>query len=412
MIYIPTSNQLAETGWPKLEHRALVKWGCVSWGALVLQVVVPVSGWEWLLQLAREFGTKAAVEWLLLPGLTFVILFMRRVWSRWLNGDTNRRLERARVAVNSGNGLWLTKPVSAPSNYELLIRGSIPIITLANLKGGVGKSTITANLAAYFCERGERVLVIDLDFQGSLSSMILGDDAKRKRPAANVFSNASDALSGTKDADWLIAQAWPFALQPKLFALTAFYDLARTENRLLIEWLIEDQPLDMPYNLAKLLTSRRVQAEYDRILIDAPPRLSTACVQALCASTHVLIPTVMDGLSTEAVSTFINEVENLKQGQLCPYIRYAGIVGSMTPTGLVNYHRPIAIALRDRLASDHHSVDIFPEDCWVSELPALGRAAGQTVAYINPFQASDRKAIHSAFDSLGAEVARRIPRRG
>lgn len=55
-----------------------------------------------------------------------------------------------------------------------------PIIMVANLKGGVGKTTLTANLAAFFSERGKRVLLIDCDYQGSLSNMLLSADGVRR----------------------------------------------------------------------------------------------------------------------------------------------------------------------------------------------------------------------------------------
>ena len=212
---------------------------------------------------------------------------------RWLisDRDANARLERARNAVGSGKGLWLTEPIAQPPEYALRMASSIPIITLANLKGGVGKSTITANVAAICASRGESVLVIDLDFQGSLSSMVLGESAQTQRPSNDELSKSSEALLGDKSPAWLIQNAWAYQASAgskvpqtdaggalRFYALTGFYDLARVENRLLVEWLIKDKPAGMPYSLAKLLLSDEVQRNYDRIFIDAPPRLSTACI--------------------------------------------------------------------------------------------------------------------------------------
>ena len=74
---------------------------------------------------------------------------------------------------NDTDDVWSRGPVVKPKNYNKLQR-SIPVMVIANLKGGVGKTTLATNLAAY-CERkhGERVLAIDLDYQGSMSSILL-----------------------------------------------------------------------------------------------------------------------------------------------------------------------------------------------------------------------------------------------
>ena len=238
--------------------------------------------------------------------------------------------------------------------------------------------------------------------------MMLGGEAELYRPRAGSLSKASEAIGGTKDASWLVASARPSPIHPKLFAVPSFYDLAETENRLLVSWLLGYVTVDMPFYLAKLLHSEMVQTHYDRVLIDAPPRLSAACIQALCASTHLMIPTVMDQLSTEAVTTFLVEVERLKNGNLCPYIKYGGVIGSMLPGGNTQYYRPATNALRDQLKYAKIQVEVLPEACWIKDLPALGRAAGQTIGILQG-SANDKKEIREAFNPLVEEVVRIAP---
>jgi Mrp family chromosome partitioning ATPase len=91
------------------------------------------------------------------------------------------KLNRVRDAFGEDNNLWLRQPIIRPERYDARMQQSIPILLIAHLKGGVGKTTIAANLAAYFeMKRNERVLAIDLDHQGSLSSMLLPEPLNRQ----------------------------------------------------------------------------------------------------------------------------------------------------------------------------------------------------------------------------------------
>lgn len=147
-----------------------------------------------LQELVTAVGAKVAIELLAIPIAGFIIWLLYYLWRRFARfidgGDSRRRLQRVRNAINNPGGLWTTEPVEQPENYQGRILSSIPIITVANLKGGVGKTTISANLAAHLAtadtvkEGGGVVLLIDFDFQGSLSSMMDLPDAQR-RPNAH-----------------------------------------------------------------------------------------------------------------------------------------------------------------------------------------------------------------------------------
>ena len=98
-------------------------------------------------------------------------------WGRALIANA-QKINRAMQAVSpEGRGLWLasTIPLKPPGNYKRDLSRSIPIIVVANLKGGVGKTTVAANLVGHYANtKGERVLAIDLDFQGSLTATAMG----------------------------------------------------------------------------------------------------------------------------------------------------------------------------------------------------------------------------------------------
>jgi cellulose biosynthesis protein BcsQ len=107
----------------------------------------------------------------------------------------------------------------------------------------------------------------------------------------------------------------------RLFAGPTYYVLARVENKFLVEGLIKVRPLGMPCALASALHNDEIRRRNDRIFIGAPPRLGTACIQALSARTHVLIPTVVDSMLPTGSTTYhvlaINDLcDSLKQAQL------------------------------------------------------------------------------------------------
>jgi len=162
-----------------------------------------------------------------------------------------------------------------------------------------------------------------------------------------------------------------------------------------------------------------IQRSFDRIIIDAPPRLTTAAVQALCAATHVLIPTVLDELSTEAVGAFADQLRIHQP--LWPRLRLVGVVGTMTTNSTVSA-RPLQEVEVDALAAGRHQLaaalqtaapplrdaTFLPVDCFIPDRTELSRAAGHRIAYASSSQAQPFQVIREAFDRLGDELDRRI----
>jgi cellulose biosynthesis protein BcsQ len=301
---------------------------------------------------------------------------------------------------------------------------SIPILTLAALKGGVGKTTLSANLAAFFAlDRAKRVLLIDLDFQGSLSSMLL--PAAQRIPSA-AHCRAAMAVGRMMSVDQFIA-ALPVPLVElgDTKAIPAHYDLAQTENNRLVYWLLEHAEDDIRYTLSTYLLSERVQSAFDLIIIDAPPRLTTAAVQSFCTSTHVLIPTILDRLSGEAVSSFVGQLLDIKE-KLAPHMKVLGVVGSMTRWNVGKWMEEhpgsepdgaLIIAEREGYQAIDAALDrlrveralpaaparILPYDTFIADSASVAEQAGERIAY--PELAAPEK---NMFRRLGREVSRVI----
>lgn len=332
------------------------------------------------------------------------------------------RLRRALNAVN-GNGVWLTSPIIPPTDYAIKMRGSKPIITVANLKGGVGKTTIAANLAAFYAlDQRQKVLLIDLDFQGSLSSMLV-----EREKMIGEHSKAARVVAESMDAAHFIQILESVARIPKAYALPAYYDLARPENQAMVRWLINDDKRDVRYRLAELLLDEKIQSTFDKIIIDAPPRMTTGAIQAFCASTHVLIPTILDGLSGDAVATFVNELEGLKEAGICPHLKVVGVVGSMTMhnVGRKMEENPdddpaLSVAERQGIAALNSALErvqrerrlqsppakLLPESTFIQKLAVIANHAGETVVF-----AAGNDTVREMFERLGREVALRLAER-
>ena len=347
------------------------------------------------------------------------------------------RLRRAEKAVaKDGEGIWLADNfnIGQPNDYRRIGRG-IPVMTIANLKGGVGKTTIAANLLAHYSiAKQERVLAVDFDYQGSLSSMMLSDadhEALFEEQSDTRACRASHLIENAT-VDWLISvpSSVAGARLDHAKVIPSFYSLASTENRLMIEWLLGRKDTDVRFGLAELILSDRVQERYHRVIIDAPPRLTTACIQALAASNSVVIPTVLDSLSAQAVGTFVDQLRIHQR--LWPHLRIAGVVGNMTSRdlGIDSGGNPIhgdealarmtavevdaMVACQDALerslqtaASPLRDASVFAPHVFIPEKAELSRAAGERVAYASTANAAPIVQVRRAFDRLGDEIDHR-----
>jgi chromosome partitioning protein len=269
---------------------------------------------------------------------------------------------------------------------------------VANLKGGVGKTTLTANLAACFCEMGKKVLLVDVDYQGSLSNMLLSADGSQL-----VSSGIKELLTPRVEPSSVPNPMYPFVkVLPGSAIVPARYDLAAFENRLMIEYLLREDEDDGRYRLADWLSGQMSKGQFDIALIDAPPRLTSGAINAFCASTHLLVPTVYDVLSAEAVGTFLHGARVLKNA-LNPGIDLLGIVGMLTQqqSGLVAREQNAKLVAAEQVAlAWSHNHHFFERH--IPRRAAISEAAGERIAYLGD------TTIKGFFDELGAEISVRL----
>lgn len=310
--------------------------------------------------------------------------------------------QRDKDGPREGAGVWLAKPIVQPDDYARGFQGNTKVLAIANLKGGVGKTTLAANIGAHLASSpqwAKRVLLVDLDFQGSLSSMALPED-ERWLPAPGQDSLATRMISGDWDPSTFVSCAKPTEHQSRLKIITAHYDLAQADNRLLVEWLLRCRPVaqrsvrkalgdllygkifksyDVRYTLADLLHSDAVRTAFDLVIIDCPPRLTTSAVQALCASSHVLIPTILDTPSAEAALKYCEQIQTLKNEKVCPHLKVIGIVGTKyRPT---NAAQAAKTRIRDQLRARGMEYELLPDDQHFPHTVAVVRDSDEGIAY-------------------------------
>lgn len=182
------------------------------------------------------------------------------------------------------------------------------IISVANQKGGVGKTTTSINLSACLAEVGKKVLVIDIDPQANTTS---GLGVDKQTLAASVY----EVIMGGKRLDEAI-----FETQVNgLFLLPAKVELAGAE----IE-LIDHQ--DREFILKRLLVD--LKYTYDFIIIDCPPSLNILTVNALTASDSVLVPIQCEYFALEGLGQLMYTI-GLVRKKLNKKLDIEGIVFTM-----------------------------------------------------------------------------------
>lgn len=236
--------------------------------------------------------------------------------------------------------IWTTIPaqVVSPPN--------IPVLSVGNLKGGVGKTTLVANLAVALVQAGMRVLAIDLDFQASLS-VALPPNVMPRREIANggIHVLLSETYDMFHDDRITAVGAAPFS---DLSLVRTSLELADVEDKLFAAFLLGEREKDPRLALARKLSDPRLSRDYDIVLIDTPPRLTMGSVNALCASTHVLIPTALTSLSRSGAVTFVEYLSEFRK-HLCPSLLVLGVMATFTARGSLSPAEERALGELERL---------------------------------------------------------------
>jgi chromosome partitioning protein len=182
------------------------------------------------------------------------------------------------------------------------------IVSIANQKGGVGKTTTAINLAAALAMRGKRTLLIDMDPQSN-SSMSYLDVRRIQRSLYDVLSDSSCALSEV---------IVPSTVK-NLWVAPARIALAKLEAKLVGE-------IDSHFRLKDRLEP--IRGDYEFMVVDCPPTLGLLTANALVASSHLLVPIQSSYFALEGTDDLLETVEKVR-ARANPDLRLLGVLITM-----------------------------------------------------------------------------------
>ena len=227
------------------------------------------------------------------------------------------------------------------------------IVAIANQKGGVGKTTTAVNLGHALAERGQRILLVDVDPQANATSSL----GMQEMEGYSLY----DPLLGAA----LVSEKILPTRIDRLFLIPADLDLAGAE----VEIARMEDHLG---RLAQILSVLRQDDTFDFVLLDCPPSLGILMTNALAAADEILTPIQCEYFALEGLVKIVRVVEQVRDCGANPHVEIAGIVMTMFDSR-TNLSGQVVLEVQQHFPEKVYDT-IIPRTVRLSEAPSFGKS--------------------------------------
>lgn len=235
---------------------------------------------------------------------------------------------------------------------------AMKVWAVANQKGGVGKTTSTVALAGLLADQGQRVLVVDLDPHGSMTSYFGHDPDQLTSSVFNLFQHQGSVPDGLAEALLLTTSHDSISLLPSSTSLATLERQSATQGG---------------FGLVLSRALEQLQGEFDFVIIDSPPLLGVSMINALAACQRLIVPVQTEFLALKGLERMVHTLTmvNRSRRRALPY--------TIVPT-LFDRRTQASLSTLRKLRND------YAEEMWQAYIPIDTKLRDASLAGVVPSQ--------------------------